>query len=100
MPEPPTAATIAVEVVYATRDRQVLRALCLPAGSTVAQAIEAAQMHEVIPAGQASGAIGIFGRLAQPDDVLSDGDRVEFYRPLLLDPKEARRRRAKTGSKV
>ena len=39
-------------------------------------------------------AIGIFGRKAPPEQVLREGDRVEIYRPLIADPKEARRRRA------
>jgi putative ubiquitin-RnfH superfamily antitoxin RatB of RatAB toxin-antitoxin module len=38
--------------------------------------------------------IGIYGKLVDPGAALRDGDRVEIYRPLLLDPKEARRRRA------
>ena len=41
--------------------------------------------------------VGIFSKLAQLDTPLRDGDRVEIYRPLQVDPKEARRRRAKQG---
>jgi uncharacterized protein len=40
---------------------------------------------------------GVFGKLASPQTVLKDGDRVEIYRPLAMDPKEARRRRAAAG---
>ena len=39
--------------------------------------------------------LGIFSRRVAADDVLQDGDRVEIYRPLTLDPKDARRRRAR-----
>ncbi|MEP6940954.1 MAG: RnfH family protein [Rudaea sp.] len=99
MTEAPVAM-IEVEVAYAERDRQVVRVARLPAGATVAQAIEATRIREVIPAGMPVEAVGIFGRPAQQGDVLTDGDRVELYRPLLLDPKEARRRRAKAGAKV
>jgi len=42
----------------------------------------------------ARGRIGIFGKLVRADARVSDGDRVEIYRPLAADPKEARRRRA------
>ena len=42
------------------------------------------------------GRIGVFGKTVNPDTRLSDGDRVEIYRSLALDPKEARRRRART----
>jgi hypothetical protein len=41
--------------------------------------------------------LGIFSRKVAPDHVLGEGDRVEIYRPLILDPKEARRRRAHEG---
>jgi len=44
----------------------------------------------------ATARLGIFGRPVTPDTVLGDSDRVEIYRPLAIDPKEARRRRAKT----
>ena len=43
----------------------------------------------------AHGPIGIFGRVVAPDALLKDGDRVEIYRPLLADPKDARRTRAR-----
>jgi putative ubiquitin-RnfH superfamily antitoxin RatB of RatAB toxin-antitoxin module len=39
--------------------------------------------------------VGIFGKRASLDQPLADGDRVEVYRPLAMDPKEARRRRAR-----
>jgi putative ubiquitin-RnfH superfamily antitoxin RatB of RatAB toxin-antitoxin module len=43
--------------------------------------------------------VGIFGEIAGLRDPVRDGDRVEIYRPLLADPKEARRRRAERRSK-
>jgi uncharacterized protein len=43
--------------------------------------------------------VGVFGELVQLDTCLQDGERVEVYRPLLADPKEARRRRAKAKQK-
>ena len=63
------------------------RALRLPQGSRVADALAAAGLASAEK-------FGIFGRVVGPDTPLADGDRVEVYRPLLLDPKEARRRRA------
>jgi hypothetical protein len=39
--------------------------------------------------------VGIFGRLVALEHALATGDRVEIYRPLTADPKEARRRRAR-----
>ena len=86
---------IHVEVVYATPERQELVSLELETGVTVADAIEHSGLagrfdgFEVDPS-----AVGIFSRKVALDQVLRDGDRVEIYRPLLTDPKEARRQRA------
>jgi putative ubiquitin-RnfH superfamily antitoxin RatB of RatAB toxin-antitoxin module len=88
------AETIRVEVAYADPQRQVLRTVAMAAGSTVADAIAAsgilAQLPGFLPAG-----MGVFGRLVKPDTRLRDGDRVEIYRPLKIDPKQARRNRAR-----
>jgi putative ubiquitin-RnfH superfamily antitoxin RatB of RatAB toxin-antitoxin module len=43
----------------------------------------------------ANSVLGIFGRLTRTDHALQDGDRIEIYRPLVVDPKAARRARAK-----
>jgi putative ubiquitin-RnfH superfamily antitoxin RatB of RatAB toxin-antitoxin module len=86
---------IAVEVVYALPGTQSLIALTVAPGTTARQAIEQSgilQRHPQID--PACRKIGIFGKAAKPDVVLKDGDRVEIYRPLIADPKEARRRRA------
>jgi hypothetical protein len=88
-------ATIRVEVVYALPERQALLAAELPAGSTVAAAIEASGVREQFPGMEIDPAsVGIFSRKVTLDRVLQDGDRVEIYRPLKADPKEARRQRA------
>jgi putative ubiquitin-RnfH superfamily antitoxin RatB of RatAB toxin-antitoxin module len=87
--------SISVEVVFAKAERQELVALQLAAGSTVADAIERSGLagrfddFEVDPS-----RVGIFSRKVTLDQVLRDGDRVEIYRPLIADPKEARRQRA------
>lgn len=85
---------IAVTVVYALAERQFLRELTVPAGTTVATAVRLSGLPEAFPdIDRAAMPVGIFGKLVRPDDVLQDGDRVEIYRKLLLDPKESRRRR-------
>jgi hypothetical protein len=87
--------TIHVEVVYALRDEQVLIALDLPEGATVRQAIEESGLLQRFPdIDPARMSTGIFGRLTTNDARLEDGDRVEIYRPLAVDPKNARRDRA------
>ena len=90
---------IRVEVVYALRDEQVLVAVEVEEGTTARQAIERSGIARRFPEIDAErGPMGIFGRLTAPDTPLREGDRVEIYRPLLADPKEARRRKAKRGS--
>lgn len=89
------ADRIAVEVVVALPDRQSVYAVELEQGASVMQAIEASGVRRAEPNLVIDPArLGIFARRVGPDDVLREGDRVEIYRPLLLDPKEARRRRA------
>lgn len=84
-----------IEVVAAQPDRQVVVPLTLAAGTTVAQAIEVAGLASKLPGFECDLArIGIFGRLCRPDRVLTEGDRVELYRPLKADPKEVRRQLA------
>lgn len=89
-------ATIRVEVICAGPERVLRRRIDLAQGATVAQAIAASGMAEALPGGTISSErLGLFSRKVAPDHVLRDGDRVEIYRPLLLDPMEARRRRAR-----
>ncbi|MCX7512427.1 RnfH family protein [Frateuria sp. STR12] len=84
---------IVVEVVMALPRRMLLKRVALADGATVADAIEAAQLGEDVQIDPQQ--LGIFGRRVPLGQPLRDGDRVEVYRPLLLDPKEARRRRAR-----
>ncbi len=87
---------ITVEVVYALAETQVLTELQVAPGTTARQAIVLSGFPQRFPQIDLAGQkIGIFGRLAKPDAVLQAGDRVEIYRPLIADPKDARRRRAK-----
>lgn len=90
---------ISVEVVYALRDRQDLVSLKLPAGASVQEAIEASGLLEKHPEIDLSGAnkVGVFAKLTPLTTPLRDRDRVEIYRPLIADPKEVRRKRAKEG---
>ena len=88
---------ITVEVVYATPARQVLRRLEVAAGCTVSEAIERLKIRDEFPGLTVDpAAVGIFSRKVPLEHRLRDGDRVEIYRPLLADPKETRRRRAKS----
>jgi putative ubiquitin-RnfH superfamily antitoxin RatB of RatAB toxin-antitoxin module len=92
----PDAARIAVSVVYAEPERVFMVELSLPKGATVAEAVERSGIRAVRPdIAIRDDRLGILSRKASPDTTLRDGDRVEIYRPLLIDPKEARRKRAR-----
>lgn len=86
---------IEVEVVYATPRQQQLCRLQLAEGARVADALAAAGFGGAQDAELAATTqVGIFGRIVDRGQPLKHGDRVEIYRPLLADPKLARRRRA------
>ena len=85
-----------VEVAYAEPQRAIVKRLELAPGSQVAHALKlAARDPEFAGVDLANAVVGIFGKLAQADHVLQEGDRIEIYRPLAADPKAARRARAK-----
>jgi len=89
------ADTLTVEVVFALPDQQALVSVTLEKGARVGDAISASglvqrfadERLDTLPT-------GIWGRQVERDHVLDDGDRVEIYRPLEMDPREARRLRA------
>jgi putative ubiquitin-RnfH superfamily antitoxin RatB of RatAB toxin-antitoxin module len=86
---------INVEVVFGTPESQQLVSVLMPPGSTVADALEMSKIAAAFPdAGIAHLPTGIWGRPVERDQTLADGDRVEVYRELEIDPKEARRLRA------
>lgn len=87
-----------VEVVFALPETQFLGAMSLPDGATVQDAIDAAALSKRFPAQDfAAMPAGIWGRVVARDRRVRDGDRVELYRPLERDPKEARRQLALEG---
>ncbi|OQW71779.1 MAG: RnfH family protein [Proteobacteria bacterium ST_bin11] len=85
---------IAVEVAYATPERQLLIPVSLEANSTVEQAIDASGILQECPEINLSQQmVGIFGLVCNLDKIVSSEDRVEIYRPLRQNPMEARRGR-------
>jgi uncharacterized protein len=90
----PKPEMLQIEVAYAEAQRQFLRRIRLPEGVTVADAIRVSEVEIECHIDLAGLRVGIWSRLADPAAVLADGDRVELYRPLKIDPKEARRLRA------
>ena len=86
---------IFVEVVFAAPESQLLTELELPSGATVADAIAASGLAETFPQHALNALpVGIWGRLTEVSRTLQDGDRVEIYRELTLDPMESRRLKA------
>lgn len=85
-----------VEVVYALPQAQEIVVVELAAGATVADAIESSGLAERYPSLRSpTQAVGIHGKVVPPGHAVVDGDRVEIYRPLVADPRSARRQRAK-----
>lgn len=95
------SAGIRVEVVYALPERAWSASLELPRGATVADALAAADLAAQVPGLEINpGHLAIYGRAAAMETVLHDRDRVEILRPLQVDPKQARRQRAREAGKA
>lgn len=85
-----------VEVVYGTPEKQELIELDVEPGTTLIEAVHASGITDIFPdIDLEHDPMGVFGSIDQPGRVLEEWDRVEIYRPLLIDPKEARRQRAR-----
>ena len=86
---------VSVEVALATPKCQVLLALRVRNGASVGEVIAASGIASHFPDLTLDDMpTGIWGKDVSRDSKVSEGDRVELYRPLLTDPREARRRRA------
>jgi putative ubiquitin-RnfH superfamily antitoxin RatB of RatAB toxin-antitoxin module len=89
---------ITIEVAYAAARGQTVLQLEVNSGTTIGEAIKQSGILGMFPEiDLALNKVGIFGKLARTDTLLRDRDRVEIYRALIADPKEARRRRAQAA---
>lgn len=87
---------IQVQVACARPGKQRIRCLEVPVGTTAREAVHHAGLAAEFPEIDANAApLGVYGRHVDDGYVLRDGDRVEVYRPLAIDPREARRQRAR-----
>jgi putative ubiquitin-RnfH superfamily antitoxin RatB of RatAB toxin-antitoxin module len=94
-------ARLSIEVCYASPDGQALIAVDLPEGATLQQALDASGILQRFPGIDLNTQkVGVFGKLKPLDTVLADHDRVEIYRPLLVDPKLSRQRRVEKTRKA
>lgn len=83
-----------VQVAYATMTQQHLQTVELPTGSRVEDAITQSGVLDIFPEiDLQKNRVGIYGKLKALDALLREHDRVEIYRPLVADPREARRNR-------
>jgi len=87
---------IRVEVAYAKPDNQAIKVVTAPVGTRVEEAIKLSDIQELFPEIEVTPKlkVGLWGKACKLDTELHDGDRVEIYRPLIADPKEARKNRA------
>lgn len=84
-----------VQIVYPLPDRLWQQQLEVPEGGVIADAVVASRLLQEHPElTDWAGRVGIHGRKMAPETKLRDRDRIEIYRPLLIDPKDARRQRA------
>lgn len=86
---------ISVTVVYSPQPRTIVeKTLEIPKGSTVLEALQLAELAELVfKAVETGHTVGIWGKKTSPSHILNDLDRIEIYRPLKVDPKVARRER-------
>ena len=83
------------EVVFALPDRQLLETITVDEGASVADALRLSGIEERFPDVSLDELqVGIWGKPVERTQALRDGDRVEVYRPLEMDPREARRLKA------
>jgi uncharacterized protein len=88
--------TITIELIYIEPASQNSLRLDIVKGSNINQAIHLSGLLERFPEIDLEvNKVGIFSKIQKLDTILQSGDRIEIYRPLLVDPKEARRQRAK-----
>lgn len=96
---PAVVPFVEVEIVYGVTGAEIIRQE-VPANATLREAIEQSGILEKYPEIDLdSNKTGIFGRKRELHAPVRAGDRIEIYEPLKVDPKEARRRRAKKAGR-
>ena len=94
------SAEINVQVSYAEPERAVVKTYRLPTPVRIEDALRLAHSDpDFAGVDLDHSAVGVFGRVAALSQTLSEGDRIEIYRPLAADPKSARRERVKEARK-
>ena len=95
------SAKTMIEVAYATPDKQIILEREIESGTTIREAVKQSGINQHFPEIDLENCkLGVFSKPVATDYELSDGDRIEIYRPLIADPKEVRRQRAAKGLKM
>ena len=95
------AGMLEIELVYALPHEQIAEILRVPTGTTLGQAIKQSRVvTRYVDIAVDSLAIGLSGRRTASTTVLREYDRIEIYRPLIADPKQTRRKRARRSGKL
>ena len=90
-----------IEVVFALPDRQELLALNVDTGTTVEAAVALSAISDKFSGADLSACqAGVWGKVVERDYRLQEGDRLELYRPLQMDPRDARRLLAASGGSM
>lgn len=83
-----------IEIVYGLANTQKLYRLEVADGTTAREAIlQHIEIKKDFPGADLNAPLGIFGKVVRDDTILRENDRIELYRPLLVNPKDARRKR-------
>ncbi|MEA1990377.1 MAG: RnfH family protein [Pseudomonadota bacterium] len=90
---------IKIEVAYALEEVQYLFSESVEEGTTVIEALKGSKLLKELP-GLVIDKVGIFGKLATHETVLREGDRIEVYRPLKVDPRDRRRQKVEEERKA
>ncbi|MCB1937174.1 MAG: RnfH family protein [Nitrosomonas sp.] len=86
--------SIEVEIAYALNTMQILKKIRVPKGTTLEKAVQLSGIMKQFPEIDLNkNRVGIFSKFSNRTTILEHNDRVEIYRSLLIDPKEARRLR-------
>ena len=89
-----------IEVAYARPDKQIILTVEVEEQSTIETAIQRSGILTAFPEiNLAKQSVGVFSKPRSLSDLVEEGDRIEIYRPLIIDPKEARRAKAKKSGR-
>lgn len=93
------SSMIKIEVAYALEEIQYLFSESVEEGITVIEALKGSKLLQELP-GLVIDKVGIFGKLVPHETVLREGDRIEVYRPLKVDPRDRRRQKVEEERKA